>query len=358
MAIRFTIAAGAALLLAGPAFAHHPSAISGAGGAGPLNTISATTLDQGQSALSSVYEFIHFGGLSDAALTAGALLSGDHAHSIKTVESVAVTYAYGVTNDLTVSVRLPWIRRTGIREAEIEDPAAPPEIFNRGDASGIGDMTFFGQYRFYNDRATRTEVALLLGVKAPTGVTDRINNQGEPFDAEFQPGSGSWDGLFGLAYTKRFGQWSFDANVLYMLVTTGVQDTDLGDRFLYNAAISYRLTGGASVLAPMKLGALPDPMWHGGPGTHQHDHVHQEAPSGPALDLVLELNGEWHAKEVQSGVKDPNSGGNTVYIAPGLRLSKDNWSSFVSVGIPIINDLNGIQSEPDIRIVTGVSFTF
>jgi hypothetical protein len=117
MAIRFTIAAGAALLLAAPASAHHPSAISGAGGAGPLNTISATTLDQGQSALSSIYEFIHFGGLSDTALTAGALLSGDHAHSIKTVESVAVTYAYGVTNDLTVSVRLPWIRRTGIREA-------------------------------------------------------------------------------------------------------------------------------------------------------------------------------------------------------------------------------------------------
>ena len=69
--------------------------------------------------------------------------------------------------------------------------------------------------------------------------------------------------LFGLAYTKRFGQWSFDANVLYMLVTNGVQDTDLGDRFLYNAAISYRLTRGASDIMPMKLGALPNPMWHG-----------------------------------------------------------------------------------------------
>jgi Putative MetA-pathway of phenol degradation len=188
--------------------------------------------------------------------------------------------ARNVTNDLTVSVRLPWIRRTGIREAEIEDPAEPPEIFNRGDASGIGDMTFFGQYRFYNDRAARTEAAVLLGVKAPTGVTDRINNQGEPFDAEFQPGSGSWDGLFGLAYTKRFGQWSFDTNVLYMLVTNGVQDTDLGDRFLYNAAISYRLTREASAMVPTKLGALPDPMWHGGPGTHQHSRAHQEANFG------------------------------------------------------------------------------
>jgi Putative MetA-pathway of phenol degradation len=349
-------AAGGALLLAQPAFAHHPSAVSGAAGAGPLNTISATTLDKGQSAFGSVYEFIHFGGLSDAALIAGAQLSGDHDHSIKTIESVAITYAYGVTTDLTVSVRLPWIRRTGIREAEIEDPAEPPEIFDRGDNSGIGDLTLLSQYRFYNDRTTRTEAAVLLGVKAPTGVTDRRTNQGELFDAEFQPGSGSWDGLFGLAYTKRFGQWSFDANVLYMLVTNGTQDTDLGDRFLYNAAISYRLTRGASDMVPMKLGALPDPMWHGGPG-HTHSH-HEEPAQGPALDLVLELNGEWHAKEVESGVKDPNSGGNTLYLAPGLRFSKDNWSSFVSVGFPIFNDLNGIQSEPDIRVVTGLSVSF
>jgi len=360
MPIRLALATvGGVLFIAHPAFAHHPTAVSGTGGAGPINTISATTLDQGQSAFGAVYEFINFGGLSDAALVAGAQLSGSHDHSIKTIESVALTYAYGVTNDLTVSVRLPWVRRTGIREAEIEDPAEPPEIFNRGDNSGIGDMTFLGQYRFYNNRTSRTEAAVLLGVKAPTGVTDRVTNQGEPFDAEFQPGSGSWDGLFGLAYTQRFGAWSFDANALYMLVTTGIQDTDLGDRVLYNAAISYRLLGGATAGTPMKLGAaLPEPMYHGGPGAHQHSHAHEEAPSGPALDLVLELNGEWHAKEVDSGVKDPNSGGNTLYLAPGLRFSKDNWSSFVSVGLPIINNLNGIQSEPDVRVVTGLSVSF
>jgi hypothetical protein len=98
-------------------------------------------------------------------------------------------------------------------------------------------------------------------------------------------------------------------------------------------------------------------MWHGGPGTHQHSHAHQEAPSGPVLDLVLELNGEWHAKQPESGIKDPNSGGNSVYIAPGLRLYKDNWSSVLSVGIPSSTISTASQSEPDIRL-TGVSFTF
>ena len=107
-------------------------------------------------------------------------------------------------------------------------------------------------------------------MKAPTGATNRHTDTGELFDAEFQPGSGSWDGLFGLAATKRIGPWSFDANVLYVLATEGTQNTDLGDRFLYNAGVSYRLTGGAPAFGPMQLGALRDPMWHGGPGTHRH----------------------------------------------------------------------------------------
>jgi hypothetical protein len=53
MPIKFLVtAAGAAMLLAQPAFAHHPSGVSSTGGAGPINTISATTLDQGQSSAS------------------------------------------------------------------------------------------------------------------------------------------------------------------------------------------------------------------------------------------------------------------------------------------------------------------
>ena len=144
-------------------------------------------------------EFIRFNQLSDAELINGAALSGSHVHSLKSIESVAVTYAYGITKDLTVSARLPWIKRSDIRE--VEDPGDPPEFL--GNSSGIGDLTLMSQYRFYNNQATQTEAALLLGVKAPTGATHRLTDTGEQFDAEFQPGSGSWDGLFGLAFTKR-----------------------------------------------------------------------------------------------------------------------------------------------------------
>ena len=64
------------------------------------------------------------------------------------------------------------------------------------------------------------------------------------------------------------------------------------------------------------------------------------------------------ASETIAGQSNPNSGGNVVYLAPGIRLSQDKVSGFVSVGVPVINDLNGLQSEPDVRFVSGVAFSF
>lgn len=357
---KIALSAGAtALFLATPAFAHHPSGVSSTGGAGPIATISATTLAQGQSAAAIFFEMVKIDPFSDAQLKAFAA-KHIHAHSLNAILAPTLVYAYGVTNDLTVSARLPFIVRQDVREGHHSHGPAGNTVDDRGNAAGIGDLTLLGQYRFFNNRTTQTEAALLLGIKIPTGRTNVNDAFGERFETEFQPGTGSWDGLFGLAFTQRFGAWSFDTSVLYQLATTGAQDTDLGDRFLYNAAVSYRIYGG--IFAPagrMNAGALPEPMYHGGPKERQrHHHAEPPAPRGPALDLVLELNGEWHGQEVTAGVKEPNSGGNVVYLSPGFRLSMDKWSSFVSVGIPVINHVNGIQAEPDWRLLTGVAVNF
>ena len=81
-------------------------------------------------------------------------------------------------------------------------------------------------------------------------------------------------------------------------------------------------------------------------------------PKGLVIDAVLELNGEWQAKQDVAGETDPNSGGNVVFLSPGLRLASNNWSGFATVGIPIVNDLNGLQSEPTYRLFGGVLVGF
>jgi hypothetical protein len=351
----------AALVLGLPAYAHHPSGVSSTGGAGPIATITGSTLDQGQSAAVVFFEMVKIDSFSDAQLKtfAGQHI---HAHSMDAILAPTLIYAYGITNDLTVIGRLPVVTRLDIREGHHSHGPGGDSVDERGDSSGIGDLTLLGQYRFYNNKATRTEAALLLGLKAPTGRTNEYDKLGERFETEFQPGSGSWDGLFGAAFTQRAGAWSFDGNVLYHLATKGAQETDLGDRFQYNLAVSYRVVGAAASLErPMYAGALPEPMYHGGPKAGGHRHVHREPPPpppGPKLDLVLELNGEWHAHQTIAGVKDENSGGNVVYLSPGLRLSWDKWSGFASIGVPVANHVNGVQAEPDWRLLTGIAVSF
>jgi hypothetical protein len=349
---RVSIAFASSIALASSAtatLAHHAGGIGNAQGAGPITTISASTLEQGHSVAGVTVDYSSFDTLSDQTLIAATEAGIEDVHGLDTIQNYGLSYTYGVTNDLMVTLRLPYVRRTGIRAAE---PGRHDEIEveNHGSPSGLGDLSLLGQYRLLNDRRSETEAALLLGFKAPTGETGE-RSHGELLEAEFQPGSGSWDGSFGVALTHRIGLWSFDSNVLYTLVTEGTQETDLGDLFLYNAAISYRLVG---------LGEA-SPMFHGAhshaDGDDGHGHVHAE-PGEPALDLVLELNGEWHGKQETAGITDENSGGNTLYLSPGLRLSADRWSGFLSVGIPVVTDLNGIQAEPDWRLTAGTSLSF
>jgi hypothetical protein len=337
-------AAAAALAFMPPALAHHPSGVAAAGDGGPIATISATTLEGRQSAAGVFFEMVGIDAFSDARLET---LAGQHvhAHSLDAILAPTMVYAYGLTRDLTLSARLPVVIRQDIREGQHSHGPAGNTVDERGDAAGIGDLTLLGQYRFFHDRASRTEAAVLLGVKAPTGRTTVRDEAGERFETEFQPGSGSWDGLGGLAITQRFGAWSFDVNVLYQLAGKGAQDTVLGDRFLYNAAVTYR---------------LPAPMYHGGPETRARHRHQQEEPARPGhtLDLVLELNGEWHDRQAIAGVKDANSGGNVVYLSPGLRLGYDKWSAFASVGIPVSSEVNGAQAEPAWRLLTGLAVAF
>lgn len=360
------------LFLAAPAEAHHPGGGGNTGSGGAINTISADTLAEGMFAASIRYEFIRLGQLSDADLIAAAN-RGTHAHSLRSIDSLSLSVAYGITNDLTLAVRASGVRRSDIREAhedmlsgghmgimnshEMSNLMSADGINRRGNSAGFGDVTMLGQYRFHSNAQTGTSAAVLFGFKAPTGNTSQRDAYGQLFQAEFQPGSGSWDGLIGAAFTKRTGRWAFDVSGLYYLINNGTQNTNLGDRFLFGTAVSYRLVGPVGSAKEIELheycmqprNQLQEHcLYHA-------NHDHSDMKKTPyTLDLVLELNGEWHDKQRIGGIPDPNSGGTTVYLSPGVRVGFDRFSSFVSFGVPVVNQHNGVQSKPDYRILTGI----
>jgi hypothetical protein len=124
-----------------PAFAHHPGGTGNSSGAGPAITIPATTLEAGHVAAFVAYESIRLGGLGDQDLIAAAGRH-EHAHSIGTIESTSFGAAFGVTDDLTVSLRLPYVRRTDIREGHTRTcPAARRSTASPGGAARPASAT-------------------------------------------------------------------------------------------------------------------------------------------------------------------------------------------------------------------------
>lgn len=318
----------------GVARADHPTVGFGAAIAGPAITIPATTLSKGAGAISVRVEYVKFRAFSDAALEQFAR-QGIEAHSVDYLLTPSVSAGYGITDDLTIGLRLPYVLRTGIRSGH--DEGGEVVIDTHGDSDGVGDLTVLGQYRFLNSQPINVEGAMLVGLKVPTGATGVKDRNGVPFETEHQPGSGSWEPLFGMAVSKRVGLISFDANLLFTFAGRGAQRTNLGDRLHYNLAASYRLGNEKS-----------------------HHHSHETAEHQHLVwDLILEVNGEWQGKQEISNAVDENSGGSLVYLSPGVRLCGDNgWAATLSVGIPIIEELNGVQHETDVRAVFGLSKGF
>lgn len=314
------------------AMAHHPSGTTSRGGSGGIVTQNAETLSAGERVISVTHEYIELNRLDDDTLIDAASQERD-VHSLGKIQSGTVGIFYGLTNYITIGAAIPWVSRSEIFEGEEHDDDF--EVEKLGTAEGIGDLTLSTQVRLFQNPDTGQTIALIGGVKLPTGSTGDKDLEGNSFEAEFQPGSGSVDLQLGGAYRQPVGPLTFDSSVLYIFVQEGTQDVDLGDRFLYNAALSFRVLGEAPV--------------------HHHSAAASDHPHGPTLDLVVELNGEWSDKEVDSGIVDPDTGGNTLYLSPGIRLGSDGMAGFVSVGIPVSNDFNGTQSQPDWRIMSGVS---
>ena len=305
------------LLINDNAFAHHPTGGAGLGKAGPVRTIAASTLQQDKWAIAIQAEFINLDAFSDGELK-GFAAGGTDVHSVDSIFHTVFGIGHGVSDDFTLSLKIPYAVLNNIKEAHMDEP---DEVHLHGSAKGIGDITIFGQYRFVKMVQRDFESSLLFGLKMPTGSTTDKDINGERFETEFQPGSGSWNPIVGIAATKRFNSLSLDANVLYTFATKGAQDTNLGDVLSYNLAFSYRV--------------LNEPV---------------------AWDLVIEANGEWKGKQEVDSDKDENSGENVIFLSPGIRVSwNEKWSAFISVGFPVSQDLNGIQNETNMRTAVGIS---
>lgn len=160
----------------------------------------------------------------------------------------------------------------------------------RREVQGAGDLSLFLRHtELQIDRPGETlRLASLAGLKLPTGAR-RKGDDSAPLPPSMQPGTGSWDPMAGLVFSWQTLGWEWDVSGSYQRrnAAEGFQAGDEG-----------RLEG-----------SFQTRIWQG-PG---QDGV----PS--YLYAVLEANAVWRGANRLRGIADPDSGGTSLYLAPGLQ---------------------------------------
>jgi hypothetical protein len=213
-----------------------------------------------------------------------------------------------------------------------EDPALRGvDEGQRGGDSGLGDISLLARARVYQHHtlASTTTVALLAGIKTASGRTTGRTDNGEYLDAHLQLGTGSTDGLFGVALSHARGRWSLSANMLGAIKgqgEAGHADFDYGDSINYDLTLRYRL-------APATIGAASQQLF-----------------------LSCGLAGEVRGQEAEIGSVIDDSGGHVMFVQPGLQWNiGPRWTLEFSAQVPIHHDLTGTQLGDDLKLLGSIN---
>ena len=228
---------------------------------------------------------------------------------------------YGVTRDFALFGVLPYLdKRLDVNMAG--------QRVERSD-EGFGDFILIGRYIAYtSDAPGRTlRIAPFLGVKAPTGRDDARDGLGR-LPPPVQPGSGSWDVLGGAVLSYQTLDFQIDCQLSYQ-ANQNANGFESGDVFRADASFQYRLW-------PRKLGGGVPAFLYG----------------------VLEANLVHAGKNRGGGAADPNSGGTTLFLSPGLQYVTKKWIVEAGVQVPVIQNLHGTALKNDYILNAGFRINF
>ncbi len=198
--------------------------------------------------------------------------------------------------------------------------------------SGIGDGIILLKYVFRDNKFTGLNGQIGIGPKIPFGSTIKTNEQGFTYNADLQPGSGSWD-LFSWVHLSRAFRDRPQRN-LYLTSTYRVngKNKDYLGFTEYQFGRSYQLIFGIG--DQLMVGTLP-------------------------VNLGLSLKFRQSFQDKIQDVDIDNTGGNWLYIIPaiGIPIGQKTLLSIVPE-IPLYSYVDGTQLSTSFRIRASLYMTF
>lgn len=228
--------------------------------------------------------------------------------------NLVLGYSYHAASGWGVNVQLPWVSRN---HAHIHNHRGV-KIDDRWDIDAIGDTRVTVRALLNADQ----NLALLAGLKLPTGRTNLTNAARQRAERSLQPGTGSTDLLLGLShhallhgphgwFTQAMWQHALKDHAEYRL---GDQvSVDLGWRYAFNNTFS----------------------------------------------TTLQLNAQIRGRDKGSNAEPEDSGSRFVRLSPGVTyaFSRDT-QLYAFAQLPVYAHVNGVQLTASRNFAVGLSQRF
>ncbi len=201
---------------------------------------------------------------------------------------------------------------------------------------GLGDATVMGLYRVYANREIRPSdvVTLGFGIKTATGSSTEKRSDGSLVHAHMQPGTGSWDPLLSLLYTRMMDSFLVQADATYQLTTRNNEGYEFGDSLALNATGKYAVIKEFNVLAGLTF---------------------------LNVNKAKDSNGKYYDPAANASLMDDpaNTGGESLWFSPGIQiLPIKNGMIDLKYQVPVWEKVNGVQLVSSYRYLVGISYNF
>jgi len=232
------------------------------------------------------------------------------------------TVVYGFTEKTSMILTIPFLSK------ELESPTDGIRT-SRGD-TGVGDLLLLGKYRVYTRDypAATSRFSVVAGTDLPIGQSGDADARGK-LPRDLQLGSGSADPIVGAAYTWQSLDDEWDVSLTYQFNTTA-NKFEFGDVLTYTVAYQRRVW-------PIGL---------------------PERGLYAQWNVVLEANGQWEQQVQDHSRRIDNTGGHLLFLSPGVQVATKYFVIESSVQLPVLQNLNGNQVEPDFTLVGSIRVTF
>ncbi len=283
-------------------------------GAPLLGTQSAGASGQGNLLIGLTYEFNQITNL----YTGTTRLSNNSVE--RHTQSALLEVNYGLTNRLSVSGTMSFVHKN--RESGISNPGGS----QLATTSGIGDGVVLLRYVVSQQSLwNRYHLAIGAGTKAPLGSTSVRSPAGLLFNADMQPGTGAWDGVF----------WSMAGLSLLPRTTMNLAWVN-----------SFRFTG-----TNQRFTENDDYRF----GNEFISNISASNSINDRFSYSLNIRYRSTTSDRRNEITMPNTGGKWLSIIPDLFIGiSDNLSMKLSGQIPVYQDLRGFQPTTTYTVSTSL----